>query len=191
MVWSTTCTRTFSAAVNDAVETPEQNIRGPLLLLIGSMPCWKCSEIVRVGALAGQADTEAWLDDAEPPRWLPFGDPGAVERVTALSPDIEAAVRVHLPTYHPAFSQTAEMGYWMNHCAACQASTGDFYAHGADGPFFAWPRAGRDGITIVELGQGELRAEPPYIIPPEFNLPPRKMRQGNADPAAEAMKRKK
>lgn len=156
---------------------PAFDIRGPLFLLLADMKCWKCSATHRVGALAGQAETEAWLDDAEPPRWLPFGDPGAVTHLTEMSPEIARVVHNHIPTLRPAFSRMAEMGYYMNHCPICGAGTGDFYAHGADGPFFAWPRGGREGITIVELGQGEIAAEPPYIIPPEFALPPRKQKK--------------
>lgn len=158
-------------------ESYRRNVRGPLLLLTAAMPCWKCAGEVRVGAIAGQPETEAWMDDAEPPRWLPFTEPMALQRVTSLSPEVERRVREVLPTFHPAFSQTTEMGYWMNHCVACQASTGDFYAHAPDGPFFAWPRRGAPGIQIVPLGVGEVSAEPPYIIPPEFNAPARKVRQ--------------
>lgn len=146
---------------------PEWNIRGTLLLLLDDMACWKCSATIRVGALAGQADTEAWQEDAEPPRWLPFEEPTTVTRVTAMSPNIEAAVIGHLSTLRPTFSQTADMGYWMNHCTQCGAGTGDFYTHAPDGPFFAWPRAGREGIRVIELGVGELDAEPPYLSPPE------------------------
>lgn len=160
-----------------STEIPDRNIRGALLLLLADMQCWKCAGTLRVGALAGQSHTEAWLDEAEPPRWLPFGEPAALQRVTSMSPGLEALVRRQLPTYHPAFSQTADMGYFMNHCPHCQASTGDFYAHAPDGPFFAWPRRGTEGIEIIELGDGEITAEPPYIIPPEFNLSPRQTRE--------------
>lgn len=160
-----------------STEIPDHNIRGDLLLLLADMRCWKCAGTLRVGALAGQSHTEAWLDGAEPPRWLPFGDPAALQRVTSMSPELEALVRRHLPTYRPAFSQTTEMGYFMNHCPHCQASTGDFYAHAPDGPFFAWPGRGTEDIEIIELGDGEITAEPPYIIPPEFNLTPRQARK--------------
>lgn len=54
-------------------EVPSHNIRGAQLLLHVDMRCWKCAGTLRVGALAGQAHTEAWLDEAELPRWLPFG----------------------------------------------------------------------------------------------------------------------
>ena len=160
-----------------STEIPDHRIRGALLLLLAEMRCWKCGGMLRVGALAGQAHTEAWLEEAEPPRWLPFGDPAALQHVTSMSPSVQAQVRAGLPTFHPAFSCTAEMAYFMNHCGHCQASTGDFYAHAPDGPFFAWPRRGTEGIEIMELGDGEITAEPPYIIPPEFNLTPRQARE--------------
>lgn len=153
--------------MTDNASPPDRNIRGPLLLLLADMACWKCSAMTRVGALAGQADTEAWQDEVDPPRWLQFEDPTTVTRVTAMSPNIETAVVGHLSTLRPTFSQTADMGYWMNHCTHCGAGTGDFYTHAPDGPFFAWPRAKREGITVVELGSGELSAEPPYLSPPE------------------------
>lgn len=92
-----------------STEIPGHNIRGALLLLLADMPCWKCAGTLRVGAIAGQSHTEAWLDEAEPPRSLPFGDPAALQWVTSMSPELEALVRRHLPTYHPVFSQTAEM----------------------------------------------------------------------------------
>lgn len=37
----------------------------------------------------------------------------------------------------PDYSRTADKSYWMNHCEYCGAKQGDFFVHGANGPF--WP----------------------------------------------------
>lgn len=149
-------------------EAPDHAVRGPLSLLTASMPCWKCRATTTVGALAGGPTTEAWLEDAIPPRWVAFEEDMALGRVVSFTSSLEPAVQQHLPTWRPAFSQSAEMGYWMNHCHACGAGIGDFFTQSEpDGPFFAWPRAERAGISIVAIGEGEVDCETPYIIPPE------------------------
>jgi hypothetical protein len=149
----------------DTDDAPEHNIRGPLRLLLAQMACWKCARPMKVGAFAGVAGTEVWVDDALPPRWLPLDEGTELSRVNAVCEQIVQVVRERLPTLHPAFSHTFESSYWMNHCAHCGMGTGDFYTQSPSGPFFAWPRSKRDGIDVVDLGVGTLSAEQPYVIP--------------------------
>lgn len=156
-------------------EQPDCNVRGPLLVIRAQMRCWKCFANTTVAAFAGQADTEAWVDDADPPRWLPLEEPMALNYVAQVPDSVAARARNVLPTLRQAHGQSVELGYWINHCEHCDAPIGDHYTQShPDGPFFAWPRDGRQGIEIITVGAGEVRCSPPYIIPPEQRSPRRR-----------------
>ncbi len=157
-------------------DEPDFAVRGPLLLLIAQMACWKCKASTKVGAWAARNPAEAFLDYAQPPRWVVFDDGYALSEVVQVSASLGARARDMLPTFRPDHSRTAELTYWMNHCSSCGASIGDHYLHShPDGPYFTWERAGREGIEVIELGYGEVDCSTPNITPPEL-MPRRRKR---------------
>jgi hypothetical protein len=53
--------------------------------------------------------------------------------------------------YRPDFSRTADLTYWMNHCEHCDATQGDFFVHGPNGPFWPNDEAQMDAIHATRL----------------------------------------
>ena len=59
--------------------------------------------------------------------------------VVEMPTGVAAAIRETAgEIYRPDFSGTAGLEYWMNHCQHCDATQGDFFVHGPNGPF--WPQ---------------------------------------------------
>lgn len=92
--------------------------------------------------------------------------------------------------YRPDFSRSADLTYWMNHCRHCDASQGDFFVHGSDGPFWPYDEAQMAAIHATRV-EGPFRFVDPQTSYSGAMIDWRDWKHGVGRPPPKATKRRK
>lgn len=95
-----------------------------------------------VGVAAGAEGDEDDLDENE----------CMLREIGAMPVQLASRIQARTAgTWRQDHSQTARSSYWMNHCHACGAKQGDFFVHGANGPFWPNTEAEMDAIEAERI----------------------------------------
>jgi len=132
-------------------------------LVIAPMECFKCHAQTLVGAIVAPVGAEAWDDEDEESQWRPVDEMMPLDQVREVSANLAAVLPPLLVTLYLDHSHTADTEYWINHCSSCGVPIGDGHTQSEpDGPFFAWPHAGKIG-KLKALGDGQVTCSMPYF----------------------------
>lgn len=126
-----------------------------LYILQALSDCYSCKRDTRLFAAMAlppfslEGDQDEVMDDG-----------GAMlSELTGLPTALEESIRaITGDLFRPDYSRTVDMMYWMNHCEHCDATQGDFFVHGPNGPFWPYDPAGMDAIQVT-------RIEGPFRLP--------------------------
>ena len=154
-----------SANGSDLEHEPEFGIRSPhYFVLESATDCWKCSRLTRVFSFMlpeqheqfeyAQDDEEDLALTSNPGCWVCHGYRGTMSSLHGLSRPVINQLRLHTECYKPAYSKTAGITYYMNHCEHCAAKLGDFYMHSEPGgAFFPTSPTEASGMILHEVNE--------------------------------------
>lgn len=125
---------------------------GAVYLLTAAGDCYRCKKPTPMHALMALPPFSYFGPEDERDEVMDEG--GCMLQDIELMP-VALAARIRVlsaDNWRRDHSQTARATYWMNHCASCGAKQGDFFVHGANGPFWPTTDAEGDAIEAEKIG---------------------------------------
>ena len=105
------------------------HIPSDIYIAEGAKKCRKCHVANSVYAIGVKPADLTSIDDGEMPFIL-------LDSVEQMPPALSQHLLKACPHYKRDYSKTANLTYYMNHCAHCGSSFGDFYLHNEPGGTF-------------------------------------------------------
>lgn len=130
--------------MTDNTASPNALVCQAVYVLQGLGECYRCKKQTRMFAMMAlppfsfEGEQDQVLDDDGP----------MLSNITDIPANLEHAMRpITGSIWRKAYSRTAGFSYWMNHCEHCDATQGDHFVQGANGPF--WPYDESDMVAIA------------------------------------------
>lgn len=108
-------------------------IKPPFSIVVGETVCYRCGAALDVAALIG---------------WNSHGEHCFAIYVQQLPDELLHAICDYVE-YRKAYSNTADMAYYANHCPSCDALCGDHYLHRPGAVFFPMEQVEAEAVRLV------------------------------------------